>query len=91
VEGNLLAAHQEIQKLALLYPIGELSFEQVQSAVLDVARFDVFKLSEAVLGGHLGRVQRMLDAVIDFLPSPVDIPPRGRYRRRRKRSVAQGR
>ena len=63
VEGNLLAAHQEIQKLALLYPIGELSFEQVQSAVLDVARFDVFKLSEAVLGGHLGRVQRMLDGL----------------------------
>jgi DNA polymerase-3 subunit delta len=66
VEGNLLAAHQEIQKLALLYPSGEgtqLSFEQVQSAVLDVARYDVFKLSEAVLGGHLGRVQRMLDGL----------------------------
>ena len=34
VEGNLLAAHQEIQKLALLYPEGELSFEQVEGAVL---------------------------------------------------------
>jgi DNA polymerase-3 subunit delta len=52
VEGNLLAAHQEIQKLALLFPPGELSFEQVESAVLNVARYDVFKLSEAVLGGH---------------------------------------
>jgi DNA polymerase-3 subunit delta len=52
VEGNLLAAHQEIQKLALLYPEGELGFEQVESAVLNVARYDVFKLSEAVLAGQ---------------------------------------
>ncbi len=63
VEGNLLAAHQEIQKLALLYPAGELSFEQVESAVLNVARYDVFKLSEAVLGGQVARVQRMLDGL----------------------------
>ena len=67
VEGNLLAAHQEIQKLALLYPPplhdGVLSFEQVESAVLNVARYDVFKLSEAVLGGNAERVQRMLDGL----------------------------
>lgn len=63
VEGNLLAAHQEIQKLALLYPQGELRFEQVESAVLNVARYDVFKLSEAVLAGQVARVQRMLDGL----------------------------
>jgi len=63
VEGNLLAAHQEIQKLALLYPEGELSFEQVEAAVLNVARYDVFKLSEAVLAGQAHRVQRMLDGL----------------------------
>ena len=63
VEGNLLAAHQEIQKLGLLYPEGELSFEQVESAVLNVARYDVFKLSEAVLSGQVARVQRMLDGL----------------------------
>ena len=63
VEGNLLAAHQEIQKLALLHPGGELSLAQVASAVLNVARFDVFKLSEAVLAGQVGRVQRMLDGL----------------------------
>ncbi|HSV47777.1 MAG TPA: DNA polymerase III subunit delta [Ramlibacter sp.] len=87
VEGNLLAAHQEIQKLALLYPVGEgpdsaagegsdstrgegsdstrgvLSFAQVESAVLNVARYDVFKLSESVLAGQLARVQRMLDGL----------------------------
>lgn len=63
VEGNLLAAHQEIQKLSLLYPEGELSLEQVESAVLNVARYDVFKLSEAVLSGQVARVQRMLDGL----------------------------
>ncbi|HSH89353.1 MAG TPA: DNA polymerase III subunit delta [Ramlibacter sp.] len=63
VEGNLLAAHQEIQKLGLLYPAGELNFEQVESAVLNVARYDVFKLSEAVLAGQGARVQRMLDGL----------------------------
>jgi DNA polymerase-3 subunit delta len=63
VEGNLLAAHQEIQKLALLYPQGELTFEQIERAVLNVARYDVFKLSEAVLGGQAGRVLRMLDGL----------------------------
>ena len=63
VEGNLLAAHQEIQKLALLYPAGELHWEQVEAAVLNVARYDVFKLSEAVLSGQLLRVQRMLDGL----------------------------
>lgn len=63
VEGNLLAAHQEIQKLALLYPAGELSAQDVESAVLNVARYDVFKLSEAVLSGRPARVQRMLDGL----------------------------
>ncbi len=70
VEGNLLAAHQEIQKLALIYPVqagvpgnDELSFEQVENAVLNVARYDVFKLSEAVLGGQAVRVARMLDGL----------------------------
>ena len=63
VEGNLLAAHQEIQKLALLFPPGELSFEQIENAVLNVARFDVFKLSDAVLAGQMVRVQRMLDGL----------------------------
>ncbi|MFM9916099.1 MAG: DNA polymerase III subunit delta [Rhizobacter sp.] len=63
VEGNLLAAHQEIQKLALLYPAGELSFEQVESAVLNVARYDVFKLGEAVLAGQVARALRMLEGL----------------------------
>ena len=63
VEGNLLAAHQEIQKLALLYPAGEIGFEQIESAVLNVARYDVFRLGEAVLAGHAARALRMLDGL----------------------------
>ncbi|MDY0744583.1 DNA polymerase III subunit delta [Paucibacter sp. R3-3] len=63
VEGNLLAAHQELQKLALLHPAGTLTHEHIEAAVLDVARFDVFKLSEAMLGGQLARVLRMLDGL----------------------------
>ncbi len=71
VEGNLLAAHQEIQKLALLHPVtkgdtgvtGELTQAQVEAAVLNVARYDVFKLSESVLAGQTARVQRMLDGL----------------------------
>ncbi len=63
VEGNLLAAHQEIQKLGLLYPQGELTFEQIEAAVLNVARYDVFKLGEAVLSGQVERALRMLDGL----------------------------
>jgi DNA polymerase-3 subunit delta len=63
VEGNLLAAHQEIQKLALLHPAGELSLAQVQEAVLDVARFDTDKLRFALLAGEPGRCARLLDGL----------------------------
>lgn len=63
VEGNLLAAHQEIQKLGLLYPEGELTLDQVRDAVLDVARFNVYQLTEAMLGGDVPRLARVLDGL----------------------------
>ena len=63
VEGNLLAAHQELQKLALLHRAGELSFEQIEAAVLNVARYDVFKLGEAALAGQVARALRVLDGL----------------------------
>lgn len=71
VEGNLLAAHQEIQKLGLLHPQGELSFEQVEASVLDVARYDIYKLSEAVLSGQAARALRMLDSLRSEGEAPV--------------------
>lgn len=63
VEGNLLAAHQEIQKLALLHPEGKLTFEQIQDAVLNVARYDVFKLNQAMLDGDAARLVRMVEGL----------------------------
>ncbi len=63
VEGNLLAAWQEIQKLGLLFPPGPLTFEQVSDAVMDVARYDVFKLSEAMLAGDAARFARILEGL----------------------------
>jgi DNA polymerase-3 subunit delta len=63
VEGNLLAAFQEIQKLALLFPAGPLTFEQVKDSVMDVARYDIFKLSEAMLTGDAPRYVHILDGL----------------------------
>ncbi|QOJ22817.1 MAG: DNA polymerase III subunit delta [Gammaproteobacteria bacterium] len=60
VEGNLLAAHQEIQKLALLYPAGNLTFDQVKDVVLNVARYDVYQLSDAMIAGDTARFLRIL-------------------------------
>ncbi len=72
VEGNLLAAQQEIKKLALLYPVGHLSFEQIKDVVLNVARYDVFKLSDAMINGNMVRFNRILDGLQgEGLPPPL--------------------
>lgn len=71
VEGNLLAAHQEVIKLGLLHPPGVLTLEQVDAAVVDVARFEVFKLTEAVLSGNVVRTLRMLDGLQAEGEAPV--------------------
>src|SRR5438045_100192 len=62
-EGNLLAAKQEIEKLGLLLPEGELEHDAVERAVADVSRFDVFQLSEAWLAGDAARALRILAAL----------------------------
>jgi DNA polymerase-3 subunit delta len=63
VEGNLLAAHQEVQKLALLAPRGELDIEIVRGAVATVARFDPFIASDALLAGDMKRYVRAIDGL----------------------------
>jgi DNA polymerase-3 subunit delta len=63
VEGNLLAAHQEIQKLGLLYPAGPLDPEAVREAVLNVSRFDVFQLGDALLAGDPARTAKILQGL----------------------------
>ena len=60
VEGNLLAAHQEVSKLGLLYPAGALTLEQVTESVLNVARYDVFELPLAILSGDAARISRTM-------------------------------
>lgn len=60
VEGNLLAAHQEIQKMSLIYTEGELDINEVQAAVLNVARYNVFDLRDAMLSGNAKRALTIL-------------------------------
>ena len=63
VEGNLLAAHQEVQKLALLAPPGELSLETVSEAVANVARYDAYAASESLLAGNTARYARVIEGL----------------------------
>ena len=61
VEGNLLAAKQEIDKLALLHPGETLNAQQIADAMGASARFDVFTLADEVLAGRTQRALRMLE------------------------------
>jgi len=78
VEGNLLAAAQEIDKLALLADGDTLDAEKMEALVADAARYDVFRLTDAVLGGQGPQVSRMLaglraegDVVAGLMPMVV--------------------
>lgn len=62
-EGNLIAAHQEIQKLALLFPAGTLSDEDIHNSIFNVARYDVFSLTESLLAGDVARTCRMIEGL----------------------------
>ncbi len=63
VEGNLLAAHQEILKLGLLYPAGELSLAQIETAVSNVARYDIGKLRHALTETDPARCARVIEGL----------------------------
>ena len=63
MEGNLLAAHQEILKLGLLHTPGDLSLDDVRGAVLNVARYNVDKLRQALLDGDPARCARLLEGL----------------------------
>jgi len=63
VEGNLLAAHQEIQKLGLIYPRGEVSLTQIEAAVLNVTRYDISDLREALKARDTLRAARTLEGL----------------------------
>lgn len=64
VEGNLLAAKQEIDKLALLLPSGSLiTMDHIHNAIANVARFDVFQLSAAWMSGDTHRLRNLLETL----------------------------
>jgi len=63
VEGNLLAAFQEVQKLALLAPEGELALDDVREAVANVARYDAYDASAALLAGDTARYVRVIEGL----------------------------
>ena len=60
IEGNLLAAAQEVEKLYILYGSTAISKAMIETAVADSARFDVYKLAEALLSGKLNRAIKIL-------------------------------
>jgi DNA polymerase III subunit delta len=73
VEGNLLAAAQEVDKLVLLNGEGPLSAEQVEMAVADSARFDVYNLVDTALLGDVPRVTRMLEGLRGEGVEPIQV------------------
>jgi DNA polymerase-3 subunit delta len=60
VEGNLLAAAQEIEKLHILYGPTRISDDMIRKAVTDSARYDVYDLAEAALQGQITRAYRVI-------------------------------
>lgn len=72
IEGNLLAASQEIEKLYILYGAGRLSNQQVEKAVTDSSRFDVFNLTNALLQGNPNRCFKILQGLkMEGIAAPV--------------------
>lgn len=63
IEGNLLAAHQEVEKLALLLPPGPVTLQTVLDSVADSARYDVLQLGEAAMRGKTSRALRVLEGL----------------------------
>lgn len=63
VEGNLLAAAQEIEKLKLQHGQGRIGADDIEGGVGDAAHFDTFELIDAAFAGRAARVHRMLDTL----------------------------
>ncbi|MEI8209752.1 MAG: DNA polymerase III subunit delta [Methylococcales bacterium] len=63
IEGNLLAAAQEIEKLYVLYGAGNLSLQQINDVVADSSRYDVFKLMDTVLSANVNRIIKVLSGL----------------------------
>ena len=64
VEGNMLAAAQEIEKLLLLYGAGKISFSQAETSIVNSSRFDVYLLTDAAMSGYPKRVINILNNIL---------------------------
>ena len=72
LEGNLLAAAQEIEKLYILFGSGKLSIQQILGAVSDSSRYDVFNLVDSVLSARLDRTVKVLQGLqAEAIAAPV--------------------
>jgi len=94
IEGNLLAAAQEIEKLYVLYGSGRLSNQQILDVVADRSRFDVFKLMDSALAAKAGRILKILSGLqAEGVAAPVVLWALTREARvliRIKQALAQG-
>jgi DNA polymerase-3 subunit delta len=72
IEGNLLAAAQEIEKLYVLFGNGQITSQQMADAVADSSRFDVFKLMDVILSGNVDKLYKVLSALqAEGIAAPV--------------------
>lgn len=71
VEGNLLAAHHEIQKLALIYPAGNLTLEQIRAVIFNMARYDIYQLADALIESDSTRYSRILNGLQEEGTAPL--------------------
>lgn len=72
VEGNLLAAKQEVDKLTLLYPPqSTLTINDIQNSISQLARFDVFQLAESWMGGDASRLMCLIDGLEQDADAPI--------------------
>ncbi|TAN65534.1 MAG: DNA polymerase III subunit delta [Methylobacter sp.] len=94
IEGNLLAAAQEIEKLYVLYGACQLSNQQIFDVVADSSRFDVFKLMDSVLSARVNRILKILSGLqAEGVAAPVVLWALTREARvliRIKQALAQG-
>jgi DNA polymerase-3 subunit delta len=94
IEGNLLAAAQETEKLYVLYGAGNLSRQQIFDVVADSSRFDVFKLMDSMLAARAGRILKILSGLkAEGVAAPVVLWALTREARlliKMKRALASG-
>ena len=73
VHGNMLAADQELNKLALLFPSQSISYEKVSQSISNVSRYDTFELTEYVLNGDQMKTISTLNFLKEEGQNPISI------------------